>query len=95
MKHKKNRDIREKIASETNSVELSALLENRMLSEEEEELWVGRSSINSLRDVAKFHCNVTINKEQRDQFGELDREGIRGKLDELLDYCAADQGTIR
>jgi DNA polymerase gamma 1 len=90
MKHKKNRDIREKIASETNSVELSALLENRMLSEEEEELWVGRSSINSLRDVAKFHCNVTINKEQRDQFGELDREGIRGKLDELLDYCAAD-----
>lgn len=90
MRHKKNRDIREKIASETNSVELSALLENRMLSEEEEELWVGRSSINSLRDVAKFHCNVTISKEQRDQFGELDREGIRGKLDELLDYCAAD-----
>ncbi len=90
MKHKKNRDIREKIASETNSVELSALLENRMLSEEEEELWVGRSSINSLRDVAKFHCNVTINKEQRDQFGELDRAGVRGKLEELLDYCAAD-----
>ena len=91
MKHKKNRDIRDKIASETNSVELSALLENRMLSEEEEEeLWVGRSSINSLRDVAKFHCNVTINKQQRDQFGELDRAGIREKLDELLDYCAAD-----
>lgn len=90
MKHKKNRDIKEKIASETNSDELSALLENRMLSEEEEELWVGRSSINSLRDVAKFHCNVTINKEQRDQFGELNREGIREKLDELLDYCAAD-----
>ena len=90
MKHKKNRDIKEKIASETNSVELSALLENRMLSEEEEELWVGRSSINSLRDVAKFHCNVTINKEQRDQFGELNREGLREKVDELLDYCAAD-----
>lgn len=90
MKHKKNRDIRAKIASESNSVELSALLENDMLSEEEEELWVGRSSINSLRDVAKFHCNVTIDKAQRDQFGELDRAGIREKLDELLDYCAAD-----
>ena len=90
MKHKKNRDIREKVASESNSVELSALLENRMLSEEEEELWVGRSSINSLRDVAKFHCNVTIDKAQRDQFGELDREGVREKVDELLDYCAAD-----
>ncbi|CAD6591767.1 MAG: DNA-directed DNA polymerase gamma mip1 [Alectoria sarmentosa] len=90
MKHKKNRDIRAKITSESNSVELSALLESDMLSEEEEELWVGRSSINSLRDVAKFHCNVTIDKAQRDQFGELDRAGVREKLDELLDYCAAD-----
>ncbi|KAK3167012.1 DNA-directed DNA polymerase gamma mip1 [Lepraria neglecta] len=90
MKHKKNRDMRDKIASESNSVELSTLLENKMLSEEEEELWVGRSSINSLRDVAKFHCNVTIDKAQRDQFGELDREGVRTKVDELLDYCAAD-----
>ena len=90
MKHKKSRDLREKISSETNSMELSALLENKMLSEEEEELWVGRSSINSLRDVAKFHCNVTIDKAQRDQFGELDREGAHEKVDELLDYCAAD-----
>ncbi|MCJ1224287.1 DNA-directed DNA polymerase gamma mip1 [Toensbergia leucococca] len=90
MKHKKNRDLRDKIAGESNSVELAALLENHVLSEEEEELWVGRSSVNSLRDVAKFHCNVTIDKAQRDQFGELDREGIREKVDELLDYCAAD-----
>ncbi|MCJ1407557.1 DNA-directed DNA polymerase gamma mip1 [Ptychographa xylographoides] len=90
MKHKKNRDIRDKIASENNSMELAALLENNMLSEEEEELWVGRSSVNSLRDVAKFHCDVTIDKAQRDSFGELDRAGIRNKLEELLDYCAAD-----
>ncbi|KAL8760041.1 MAG: hypothetical protein Q9184_003448 [Pyrenodesmia sp. 2 TL-2023] len=90
MKHKKSRDIRDKITSGNNSVELAALLENKMLTDEEEELWVGRSSINSLRDVAKFHCNVTIDKAQRDSFGELDREGIRDKLDELLDYCAAD-----
>lgn len=90
MRHKKNRDLRDKIAGETNSVELSRLLENLPIIEEEEELWVGRSSINSLRDVAKFHCNVTIDKGQRDQFGELDRAGIREKLDELLDYCAAD-----
>lgn len=90
MKHKKNRDMRDKMTSESNSVELATLLENRMLSEEEEELWVGRSSINSLRDVAKFHCDITIDKAQRDQFGELDRAGIREKLDELLDYCAAD-----
>jgi DNA polymerase gamma 1 len=90
MKHKKNRDLRDKISEENNSVELTTMLENKMLSEEEEELWVGRSSINSLRDVAKFHCGVTIDKSQRDYFGELDRAGIREKLDELLDYCAAD-----
>ncbi|KAL6721632.1 DNA-directed DNA polymerase gamma mip1 [Lecanora helva] len=90
MKHKKSRDMRDRITNGDNSVELSALLENNKLSEEEEELWVGRSSVNSLRDVAKFHCNVTIDKAQRDHFGELDRKGIRDKLDELLDYCAAD-----
>ncbi|KAL8709479.1 MAG: hypothetical protein Q9225_007449 [Loekoesia sp. 1 TL-2023] len=90
MKHKKARDMRDKITSENNSYQLAALLENKMLTEEEEELWVGRSSVNSLRDVAKFHCNVTIDKAQRDSFGELDREGVRGKLEELLDYCAAD-----
>ena len=90
MKHKKDRDLREKIANESNSVELATLLENNMLSEQEEELWVGRSSVNSLRDVAKFHCHVTIDKAQRDQFGESDREGIRKNFEELLDYCAAD-----
>lgn len=90
MKHKKNRDMRDKVSSESNSIELSTLLNNNMLSEEEEELWVGKSSINSLRDVAKFHCNVTIDKAQRDQFGDLDRAGVREKVEELLDYCAAD-----
>lgn len=90
MRHKKNKDLRDKIASEHHSVELAALVENNMLREEEEELWVGRSSVNSLRDVAKFHCDVTIDKAQRDFFGELDRETLLTKLDELLDYCAAD-----
>lgn len=90
MRHKKNRDMRDKIANEANSVELAALLENKMLSEEEEELWVGRSSVNSLRDVAKFHCDVTIDKAQRDYFGELNRHEILAKYEELLDYCAAD-----
>ncbi|KAJ9634963.1 DNA-directed DNA polymerase gamma mip1 [Knufia peltigerae] len=90
MKHKKNRDLRDKMAGDHNSLELQRMLENKMLSEEEEELWVGRSSINSLRDVAKFHCGVTIDKSQRDFFGELDRDGIRERIDELLDYCAAD-----
>ncbi|KAI1321015.1 DNA polymerase gamma [Xylariaceae sp. FL0255] len=90
MKHKKSRELRDKIAKETNDADLANLLANNSLRDEEEELWVERSSINSLRDVAKFHLNVTIDKEVRNDFGELDRAGILLKLDELLDYCAAD-----
>ncbi|ODH53183.1 hypothetical protein GX48_00719 [Paracoccidioides brasiliensis] len=90
MRLKKKRDLREKLLRLKNSVELAALAENNFIPEEEEELWVGRSSINSLRDVAKFHCNITIDKSQRDYFGELDRSAVLERLDELIDYCAAD-----
>ncbi|KAH6693824.1 DNA polymerase gamma [Plectosphaerella plurivora] len=88
MKHKKNRELRERIASETEDAQLAQMLNAGR--QEEEELWVERSSINSLRDVAKFHLDVTIDKAIRDDLGTLDRNGIVAKLDELLDYCAAD-----
>lgn len=90
MKHKKNRELRDKIAQETDSIELAGLLNSNSLGQEEEELWVERSSVNSLRDVAKFHLNVSIDKAIRDDFSVLDRDGIMAKLEELLDYCAAD-----
>lgn len=90
MKHKKSRELRDKLAKETSNVELATLLANNSLREDEEDLWVERSAVNSLRDVAKLHLNVTIDKAARDDFGTLDRDGILGKLDELLDYCAAD-----
>ncbi|KAF2267553.1 DNA polymeras-like protein gamma [Lojkania enalia] len=90
MKHNKSRELREKIAKSEVSADLSALLESGAIPDEEEELWIGRSAINSLRDVAKFHCNITIDKARREYFGELDRHGICDRLEELLDYCAAD-----
>lgn len=89
MKHKKNRELRERIASQTPDNDLAEMLSNRSMHDEEE-LWVERSSVNSLRDVAKFHLNVSIDKAIRDDFGELDRDGVVAKLDELMDYCAAD-----
>ncbi|KAI9167444.1 DNA polymerase gamma [Paramyrothecium foliicola] len=89
MKHKKNRELRERVASETPDHNLAELLSNASMHDEEE-LWVERSSVNSLRDVAKFHLNVSIDKVVRDDFGVLDREGVMAKLDQLLDYCAAD-----
>ncbi|KAK4165344.1 DNA polymerase family A-domain-containing protein [Cladorrhinum sp. PSN259] len=90
MKHKKNRELREKITKESSDVKLVELLNNGAFTAAEEELWVERSSINSLRDVAKFHLNLSIDKEVRNAFGELDKAGINAKLDELLTYCAAD-----
>jgi DNA polymerase gamma 1 len=90
MKHQKSRELREKIATSRENAELSHLLDSGAIPDEEEELWIGRSAINSLRDVAKFHCNITIDKARREYFGELDRAGICARLDELLDYCAAD-----
>ncbi|TLS29723.1 hypothetical protein PpBr36_00591, partial [Pyricularia pennisetigena] len=90
MKHKKSRELRDKIAKETDNVELAGLLNSNALGQEEEELWVDRSSVNSLRDVAKFHLNISIDKAIRDDFSVLDRDGVMAKLEELLDYCAAD-----
>ncbi|KAL2131258.1 hypothetical protein VTI74DRAFT_5330 [Chaetomium olivicolor] len=90
MKHKKNRELRDKVAKESSNIELVELLNNGAFTAEEEELWVERSSINSLRDVAQFHLNISIDKELRNAFGELNREGVLEKLDELLTYCAAD-----
>ncbi|PVH93731.1 DNA polymeras-like protein gamma [Periconia macrospinosa] len=90
VKHNKSRELREKIATSEENAELSHLLNSGAIPDEEEELWIGRSAINSLRDVAKFHCNITIDKARREYFGELDRTGIVERLDELLDYCAAD-----
>jgi DNA polymerase gamma 1 len=84
MKNKKNQEERDKRATSEENADSSAY------RDEEEELWIGRSAINSLREVAKFHCNIEIDKQQREYFGELDRAGIRERLDDLLDYCATD-----
>ncbi|KAJ1335586.1 DNA polymerase gamma 1 [Microdochium nivale] len=90
MKHQKSREMRDRIAKETDSVEIEHLLATVDIREDEEELWVERSSVNSLRDVAQFHLNVKIDKAARNEFSTRDRAEICGKLDELLDYCAAD-----
>lgn len=89
MKHAKNRELRQKFTGDSQSASLIGILESGA-GDEEEEAWVGRSSINSLRDVAKFHCNIDMDKTVRDEFGTLDREGVVGRLNVLLDYCATD-----
>ena len=90
MKHRKAREIQDQIAASDEGADLSALLDSQGNVDEEADLWVGRSSVNSLRDVAKFHCGITIDKARREWFGELDRQGVVARLDDLLNYCAAD-----
>lgn len=82
MKAQKNRE-KERAARAEGNFSMGDLMD-------EEELWVGRSSINSLRDVAKFHLNVSMDKSARDDFSGLDRQKVLEKLDDLLNYCAAD-----
>lgn len=81
IKHRKIQKLRDE-----GSAELAELL----LPELEDDKWVERSSINSLLEVARFHCSIDIDKGVRDQFGILDRDGCKEKLDELLSYCASD-----
>lgn len=90
MKHKKARELKEKGESENASIELQELLHGGSLTAEEADLWVDKSSINSLRDVAQFHLGVKVDKEIRDVFAETDRNVILDQLDALLTYCAAD-----
>lgn len=90
LKHKKTRELRERIAETTDALELAAILGNNELPNDEEELWVGRSSINSLRDVAKFHLDLSMDKTVRDDFSTLERTDLLSNLDDLLNYCAAD-----
>jgi DNA polymerase gamma 1 len=89
MKHKKSTELRDKIATDEENADISHLLDSSAVSDEEE-LWIGRSAVNSLREVAKFHCDINMDKQQREYFGELDRTGICERLEELLDYCATD-----
>jgi DNA polymerase gamma 1 len=91
MKHQKERLMKEKISSEaSSSVNLSELLGTLDSENEVSELWIARSSINSLLDVANFHCNIKMDKTIRDYFGELDRHGVEQRFDELMSYCAVD-----
>jgi DNA polymerase gamma 1 len=94
MKHQKQKLLKEKLTREAStSLSLSELLGTLDTEDEISELWIARSSINSLMDVAQFHCNITLDKSIRDYFGELDRGGIVDRFNELMSYCASDVST--
>lgn len=48
------------------------------------------STLNSLKDVAKFYCNVEMDKSQRSFFEVGDLNDIRDNFNDLMGYCAND-----
>lgn len=48
------------------------------------------SSLNSLKDVAKFYCNVEMDKSQRSFFEVGDKNDIQTNFQDLMTYCAND-----
>lgn len=52
--------------------------------------WEDLTSANSLADVAKLHCDITMDKQVRNDFMELTPSEIQENITEYLDYCAED-----
>ncbi len=52
--------------------------------------WLKMSSLNSLKHVARFHCGIHMDKKIRDDFATANVEDIRGRFQQLMDYCAGD-----
>jgi DNA polymerase gamma 1 len=52
--------------------------------------WEDLTSVNSLADVAKLHCNIDMDKNIRNDFMTSTPSAIRDSIHSYLDYCASD-----
>lgn len=52
--------------------------------------WLNKGSLNSLANVAEFHCGIEMNKDIRDTFSSTNIEDITENFQELMNYCADD-----
>lgn len=52
--------------------------------------WLSKGSPNSLANVADFHCNIKMDKTDRDFFSSMDPLDIISNFNNLMDYCAKD-----
>ncbi|OJT07668.1 DNA polymerase gamma, mitochondrial [Trametes pubescens] len=55
-----------------------------------EKRWEDLTSANSLADVAQLHCDITMDKEVRNDFMTATPEEIRDSIHTYLDYCSTD-----
>lgn len=59
-------------------------------AEADSKRWEDLTSANSLADVAKLHCGITMNKEIRNDFMTRTPADIRANITDYLSYCATD-----
>ncbi|KAK9467116.1 DNA polymerase family A-domain-containing protein [Lipomyces arxii] len=92
IKHQKKLEKISEMVDQSGDVQLQSTLE-LMKEDDEDEPWIRHSSMNGLAAVAKFHCDIELDKSERDTFGVLDRQGIRDNLQQLITYCGRDVET--
>ena len=57
---------------------------------DEQDPWLNVSTMNSLADVASFHCGIKMDKSARDYFDSTDKKVIIDNFQMLVNYCATD-----
>ncbi|KAG4304903.1 hypothetical protein PORY_001578 [Pneumocystis oryctolagi] len=87
IKHKKYKELKEKFQKESTPTLLKLL---EQLEENDGDLWMYRSSSNSLQEVAQFHCHIKPNKYIRTLFEKLDKKSVQNQLNMFMNYCAND-----
>jgi DNA polymerase gamma 1 len=90
MKHKKTVKDRERVLLEQAQKDDLGELIQSLEPLENPDLWITRSSTNSLHEVAQFHCDIKPDKSKRAVFDSLDKQDVLAELESLLDYCATD-----
>lgn len=100
MKHKKSKQEAQSLMSKRDKEESDdydsfnesefSELSREIAVELDEDPWLNKGSINSLANVADFHCDFKLDKTDRDFFGGLDPQDIADNFNHLMDYCAKD-----
>ncbi|KAK9463499.1 DNA polymerase family A-domain-containing protein [Lipomyces oligophaga] len=92
MKYKKDTELEDELTEDPEFL-TSGMTPRPSLALTEDEPWLKESSVNALRDVAKHHVGIKIDKSVRDEFGVLGRDKITASLDKYVEYCATDVQT--
>lgn len=88
------KDIEKETETETDEEEQglnNINLKNNPINDlDEQDPWLNVSTLNSLADVASFHCGIKMDKNPRNYFESTDKQLIIDNFQLLVNYCATD-----